>query len=186
MWRVAGSPTAVFDGKSWRTYAAPFTGREEHQFKSFIAAFPGADGAMIFEDDQYQFHLFDAEGWAKADSAPALARNYPERVRRALAYPPGIMAITFITTWQRTETDISGGRVGTIAGAPSTASAPLRENPRAWGSGRTEVEPWWCYFRWTKGESWLGAQMARRRLSRSGTAAHASSRHNRDLSRNWP
>jgi hypothetical protein len=87
-WAVVGSPVAVFDGKSWRTYPDASVGRERGEPRGYISAFQGANGAMVFEDDRYRFHLFDAEGWVMAKSAAGLAVDRPKRLQRALPYPP--------------------------------------------------------------------------------------------------
>ncbi|MGA2256292.1 MAG: hypothetical protein ABSG53_16710, partial [Thermoguttaceae bacterium] len=56
--------------------------------EKYIATFRGVDGAMVFEDQRYRFHLFDAEGHAMADSAEELALKYGDRLGKALPYPP--------------------------------------------------------------------------------------------------
>ena len=43
---------------------------------------------MIFEDRSYRFDLFDAKGWVRGRSALDLALKNPDRLRKALAYPP--------------------------------------------------------------------------------------------------
>ncbi len=75
----------VFDGKRWQPRPeADLQNRPE----KYVAAFPGVDGAMVFEDDRNRFHLFDAEGHAVADSAEELALKHGDRLRKALRYPP--------------------------------------------------------------------------------------------------
>jgi hypothetical protein len=87
-WAVAGSPTAMFDGTTWKTFPEASVGRETGEPRGFIAAFPGSEGSMLFEDDRYRFHLFDTNGWVMEKSAAALAVRYPERVTQAVSYPP--------------------------------------------------------------------------------------------------
>jgi hypothetical protein len=85
IWDIPDSPTVVFDGKSWEPRLDPDVGSRPEKY---IATFCGADGAMIFEDNHYRFHLFDAAGHVAADSAEELALQYGDRLRKALPYPP--------------------------------------------------------------------------------------------------
>ena len=105
-WDTPFSPPLVFDGGTWKPrkeialtgtlLSKAMTDREsseELRFRpdmprEFIATFSGIDGAMIFEDLEHRFHLFDAEGHVLAESAEQLALTYPDRLRKALPYPP--------------------------------------------------------------------------------------------------
>jgi len=89
-WDIPGGPTAVYDGQTWKTFAR--SQEESRETPGFIAAFQGAGGAMVFVDTRHRFHLFDAEGRATANSAEQLALKYPDRLRRALPYPPAASA----------------------------------------------------------------------------------------------
>ena len=83
-WDIKDFPLTFFDGKTWRK----IQNEEERDRRKFIAAFPGTNGSMIFEDDRFNFHLFDANGWVMEKSASELALKHGDRVRAALTYPP--------------------------------------------------------------------------------------------------
>ena len=87
-WNTGGSPTGRFDGRGWKMYPESSIDRQRGEPKGYISAFRGADGAMVFEDPRYRFHLFDDKGWVMGGSAKDLALQYPDRLRKALAWPP--------------------------------------------------------------------------------------------------
>jgi len=87
-WNTGGSPTGHFDGRRWKMYPESSIDRQRGEPKGYISAFRGADGAMVFEDGRYRFHLFDDKGWVMGGSAKDLALKYPDRLRKALAWPP--------------------------------------------------------------------------------------------------
>ena len=85
VWDVPFSPTVVFDGTSWK----PCLEKDcPDRPEKYATVFRGAGGAMIFVGPQYRFHLFDADGHVVADSAEELALQYPDRLGKALPYPP--------------------------------------------------------------------------------------------------
>jgi len=86
-WDRALSPIAVFDGKSWRSFAEPLPpGRIDNPIQ-FISVFQGAAGTMVFTDSNHHFHLFDDAGHVHAESASDLFLRHPERLQRALPQP---------------------------------------------------------------------------------------------------
>ena len=80
-WATDDAPLAVFDGGKWQLLKSVSK-------NGFIAAFPGTNGAMIFEDWNYAFHLYDEEGDVQESSAAELAAKHWERVGKALRFPP--------------------------------------------------------------------------------------------------
>lgn len=87
-WHREGQPPAVFDGKSWTVHTAAASRPNTDDSGEFISAFPGADGAMVFEDTRQRFHLFDADGWVSCETAERLALDHGARLRQALSWPP--------------------------------------------------------------------------------------------------
>jgi hypothetical protein len=85
VWDVPDSPMVVFDGGTWQPRLEPALGNRPEKY---VAAIRGVDGAMVFEDSQGGFHLFDAQGHAAADSLEKLVMQYRERLVKALPYPP--------------------------------------------------------------------------------------------------
>lgn len=71
---------ARFDGNSWHFFENESQRRSTFRFKS---GWPGANGAMLFRDSDNAFHLFDKDGWAKAEQWSALVTNYTSRLHRA-------------------------------------------------------------------------------------------------------
>ena len=85
VWDIPDAPLAVFDGRSWEPRLDPDV---RSRPREYVASFLGADGAMVFIDDNFHFHLFDAAGHAEAESAESLALQNGDRLRKALPYPP--------------------------------------------------------------------------------------------------
>ena len=81
-----GAPLMIYDGAAWRSAGDTSRGEERSEF---ISAFAGAKGAMVLEDSGYGLHLIDGEGHVAAASAEALASRHGDRLRAALAWPPG-------------------------------------------------------------------------------------------------
>jgi hypothetical protein len=83
-WDRALSPIAAFDGRIWQTFVEPLPSGRIDNPVGFISAFPGADGAMVFQDRNHRFHVFDDAGHVRAASAAELLSRHAERLQRAL------------------------------------------------------------------------------------------------------
>ncbi|MCI0739170.1 MAG: hypothetical protein L0Y72_09010 [Gemmataceae bacterium] len=85
MWNTIGGPMMSFGGGDWRLQGYTTDG----QPRGFLSVYPGADGAMVFEDASYHFWLFDAGGVVTERTARVLASEHAGRLAKALPFPPG-------------------------------------------------------------------------------------------------